>query len=92
MHCHDKYLGCSCSKQLPVEITDTMMTGVVSIPHGFGHHKEGTRLSIASTSHGGGVSVNNITDHNRLDKVTGNAAFSGQPISISKISNVNQPS
>ena len=63
------------------------MSGVVSIPHGFGHHKNGTRLSVASADHHAGVSVNNITDHNRLDEVTLNAAFSGQPITISKLSN-----
>ena len=72
--------------ELPIEITDTMMPGVVSIPHGFGHNKKGTRLSVASNGHHAGVSVNNITDHNRLDKVTGNAAFSGQSIRISKLS------
>ena len=71
--------------EIPVEITDSMMTGVVSIPHGFGHNKKGTRLDVASAGHHAGVSVNDITDHNRLDEVTGNAAFSGQSISIQKL-------
>jgi len=61
------------------------MEGVISIPHGFGHRKKGTRLSVASHGHHAGVSVNDITDHNRLDKVTNNAAFSGQPITIHKL-------
>jgi len=74
--------------EIPVEITNDIMNGVVSIPHGFGHHKKGTRLSVASQKNHAGVSVNNITDQNRMDKVTGNAAFSGQKITVSKYSNV----
>ena len=70
--------------EIPIEITNGIMPGVVSIPHGFGHHKKGTQLSVASSGHHAGVCVNNITDHNRLDKVTGNAAFSGQSILIFK--------
>ena len=70
--------------EIPVEITNNIMTGVVSIPHGFGHKKKGTRLAVASAGHHAGVSINDITDHNRLDKVTGNAAFSGQSIVIQK--------
>ena len=61
------------------------MSGVVSIPHGFGHQKKGTRLSVAAAGHHAGVSVNDITDHNRLDKVNYNAAFSGQPVTIQKL-------
>ena len=72
------------SIEIPVEITDGIMSGVMSIPHGFGHNKKGTRLSVASKGHHAGVSVNDITDQNRMDKVTGNAAFSGQKVTISK--------
>jgi len=45
---------------LPAEITDTMMSGVLSIPHGFGHNKPGTRIPFAEAKPG--VSVNDITD------------------------------
>ena len=68
--------------QIPAEITQTIMPGVVSIPHGFGHNKEGIRLDVASAAGNAGISVNDITDHNRIDEVTGNAAFSGQLIRI----------
>jgi len=74
--------------EIPLEVTNNIMSGVVSIPHGFGHGKKGTRLSVASDGHHAGVSVNNITDHNRLDKVTNNAAFSGQKITVSKSSTI----
>ena len=70
--------------EIPLEITDHIMSGVMSIPHGFGHNKKGTRLSVASKGHHAGVSVNDITDHHRIDKITGNAAFSGQKITIFK--------
>ncbi len=74
--------------EIPVEITKNIMNGVISIPHGFGHNKKGTQLSIASNSNYAGVSVNDITDHNRLDKVTNNAAFSGQVITVLKSSTI----
>ena len=69
---------------LPVEITNSMMRGVVSIPHGFGHTREGTRIPNAEAKPG--VSVNDITDHQSIDRLTGNAAFSGQHLRIKKIS------
>jgi sulfite reductase (NADPH) flavoprotein alpha-component len=69
---------------LPVELTTTMMSGVISIQHGFGHNKKGTRVPIADLKPG--VSVNDLTDHQRIDKLTGNAAFSGLPLTIEKIS------
>jgi len=73
------------SINLPLEITDNLMPGIVSIPHGFGHSKKGTQLTIASKPEYAGVSVNDITDHNRIDLVTGNAAFSGQIVQISTV-------
>jgi len=47
--------------RLPAEVTSEMMPGAICIPHGFGHHREGTRVPIASEKPG--VSVNDITDH-----------------------------
>jgi len=73
------------SLQIPVEITDTIMPKVISIPHGFGHDKKGSRLDVASAPENAGVSVNAITDHNRIDTVTGNAAFSGQKVIVELI-------
>ena len=66
--------------QLPAEVTDEMMLGTICIPHGFGHHRKGTRVPIASERPG--VSVNDITDHMLIDPVTGNAAFSGQTVKV----------
>ena len=63
----------------PAEITDDMMPGVVSLPHGFGHARDGVQLRVA-TRHSG-VSVNDLTDEQLLD-VSGNAAFSGVPVKV----------
>jgi NADPH-dependent sulfite reductase flavoprotein alpha-component len=68
---------------LPAEVTDAMMQGVLSIPHGFGHTRSGTRIPHAEAKPG--VSVNDITDHLRVDAVTGNAAFSGQMVQIERV-------
>ncbi len=64
----------------PAEITGDMMAGVVSLPHGFGHGRHGVRLSVA-TNHPG-VSVNDLTDDQLVDMLSGNAAFSGVPVTV----------
>jgi anaerobic selenocysteine-containing dehydrogenase len=63
----------------PADVTNDMMPGVVSLPHGFGHGRDGVQLRVA-TSHPG-VSVNDLTDEQALD-VSGNAAFSGVPVTV----------
>jgi anaerobic selenocysteine-containing dehydrogenase len=65
----------------PVEITDEVMTGVVSLPHGFGHDREGSRLAVAS--HHPGVNVNMLSDDAAIDVPSGNAAFNGVPVELS---------
>ncbi|NQW36311.1 MAG: molybdopterin-dependent oxidoreductase [Flavobacteriales bacterium] len=68
------------SVKLPVEITDDMMTGVVSIPHGWGHHRKGTNLSVAQQNTG--VSINDLTNPLKRDDLTGNADFSGTKVKV----------
>lgn len=65
---------------IPVEITEKMMQGVVSIPHGFGHNRKDIQLDVASEY--AGVSINDLTDDQRIDELTGNAAFSGVPVRV----------
>jgi anaerobic selenocysteine-containing dehydrogenase len=69
--------------QLPVEISEEMMPGVVSIPHGWGHHREGTRIKNAEEN--AGVSINDLTDHNQLDSLSGNAAFSNNRVKVTTV-------
>jgi hypothetical protein len=59
------------------------MESVVSIPHGWGHSKKGTKMKIAEAH--AGVSINDLTDANFIDELTGNAAFSGVPVQIEHI-------
>lgn len=70
----------------PAEITEDMMSGVVSLPHGFGHGRDGVQLRVA-TDHPG-VSVNDLTDEQMLDTLSGNAAFSGVPVTVELAQNV----
>lgn len=64
--------------ELPIEITPSLMPGVASMPHGYGHNRPGTRLEVAQAH--AGVSINDLTDDARLDELTGNAALSAVPV------------
>jgi anaerobic selenocysteine-containing dehydrogenase len=66
---------------LPTELTDDIMPGVVSIPHGWGHNRPGIRLDVAQQHPG--ASLNDLTDEQALDELTGNAAFSAIPVTLS---------
>lgn len=67
--------------ELPVEITDAMMPGVVSVPHGWGHGRRGVKLRVAQTVPG--ESINDIIDPARTDELSGTSALSGQPVEVS---------
>lgn len=66
---------------IPVEISDDIMQGVLSIPHGFGHHRQGTQLSIAEGK-AAGVSMNDITDETYVDGISGTAVLNGIPVTV----------
>lgn len=68
---------------MTVEVSDEMMRGVVSAPHGFGHDRPGTRMQVAAAH--AGSSINDVTDELRLDRLSGNAAFSGQRVVVRAI-------
>jgi hypothetical protein len=63
-----------------LEITEEMMPGVVSLPHGWGHDREGTQQQIAGAH--AGVSLNDLTDDARLDALSGNAGLSGVEVQV----------
>ena len=67
--------------EAPVEISPDIRPGVVSLPHGFGHHSEGTRLSVARAMQPG-VNSNRLTDETDLDILSGNAILNGIPVEI----------
>jgi anaerobic selenocysteine-containing dehydrogenase len=66
--------------EAPLEITEAVRPGVVSLPHGFGHARDGVRLRVAGAH--AGVSLNDLTDHERVDLLSGNASFSGVPVEV----------
>jgi anaerobic selenocysteine-containing dehydrogenase len=68
---------------VPLEVSDEMMPGVVSLPHGWGHGRQGTALRVAAAHKG--VSINDVTDARRVDTLTGNAAFSGEPVRVTAL-------
>jgi len=64
----------------PVEITDALRPGVACLPHGWGHDREGTRLTAASREPG--VNVNQLLDGTRLDPLSGTAVLNGFPVQV----------
>jgi anaerobic selenocysteine-containing dehydrogenase len=65
---------------LPVHISADIKPGVVSMPHGYGHGREGVQLQVAQAH--AGVSINDVVDEQLTDRISGNAAFSAQPVSV----------
>ncbi len=65
---------------LPVEITDSIMPGVVSIPHGWGHGRNGTRLGVAGAHPG--VSINDVIRDDQVDELCGTSVLNGQPVTV----------
>ncbi|MFE2328662.1 molybdopterin oxidoreductase family protein [Streptomyces sp. NPDC059385] len=68
------------SLEVPVEISDAVRTGVVSLPHGWGHDRAGTRLSVASAVPG--ANVNQLLDGTLLDPLSGTAVLNGFPVEL----------
>ncbi|SDD41355.1 molybdopterin oxidoreductase family protein [Streptomyces prasinopilosus] len=64
----------------PAEVTDALRRGVVSLPHGWGHDRPGTRLRHAAADPG--VNVNQLLDGSLLDPLSGNAVLNGVPVEI----------
>lgn len=69
--------------EVPVELTDHMMPGVVCLPHGYGHGRKGVQMDIATQYPG--VSINDLTDELAIDTLTGNAVFNGVSVEIQAI-------
>jgi anaerobic selenocysteine-containing dehydrogenase len=68
------------SVEIPCEITENIARGVVSIPHGYGHKRDGVKLDTAKNH--AGISLNDLTDDRVLDELTGNAAFSNVRVKL----------
>ena len=66
--------------QTQVLASDEVMPGVVSLPHGWGHKRQGVALNIAAEQ--GGVSCNDLTDDKLVDRASGNSALNGVPVKV----------
>ena len=64
----------------PLALTPDVARGVVSLPHGWGHARAGSSLRIAGAH--AGVSLNDLTDEQRIDELSGNASFSGVEVTV----------
>ncbi len=71
------------SVEVPVDVTGDVMPGVVSLPHGWGHVRDGAALSVAAAH--AGASLNDLTDEQSVDALSGNAAFNGVPVTVTKV-------
>jgi anaerobic selenocysteine-containing dehydrogenase len=72
------------SVEIVIEVTDAIMPGVVSIPHGWGHNLAGTRMRVAAEH--AGVNTNILTDQEGMDPLSGNAILNGIPVTVEKAS------
>ncbi len=69
--------------KVPIELSDEMMRGVVSLPHGWGHDRAGARLAVAGATPG--VSVNDVTDEGFVDRLSGNSGLNGLVVTVERI-------
>lgn len=68
---------------VPVELSATVMPGVVCLPHGWGHGRAGVQLQVAQAH--AGVSMNDITDETWLDEMSGTAGLNGLPVRLEPV-------
>ncbi len=69
--------------EVAAEVTEEVMPGVVSLPHGWGHDRPGTRLSVAGRH--AGASINDVIDDQRIDALTGTAVLNGTPVEVEPV-------
>jgi anaerobic selenocysteine-containing dehydrogenase len=73
----------------PVEVTDAIMPGVVSIPHGWGHGAPGSRMAVAAEHPG--VNSNLLADETLFEPLSGNAVLNGIPVEVSPVAASAEP-
>lgn len=69
--------------EAPVQISEEMMPGVVSLPHGWGHNLPGTRLTLAAERPG--ANLNALLDDQWRDPLSGNAVLGGMAITMASL-------
>jgi len=71
------------SIEVVVEVSDEMMPGVVSLPHGWGHDQAGTHMKVAAERPG--ANLNAILDDRKRDPLSGNAVLTGVAVTLSPL-------
>ncbi|HJV95939.1 MAG TPA: molybdopterin dinucleotide binding domain-containing protein, partial [Albitalea sp.] len=71
------------SIEAQVEVSDEMMPGVVSLPHGWGHDLPGARLGVAAERPG--ANLNAVLDESLRDPLSGNAVLSGVSVALQAV-------
>lgn len=69
--------------EVDVQLSDEMMPGVISLPHGWGHDLTDTRMSIAANNPG--ANLNAIVDENLRDPLSGNSVLSGIAVQMEAV-------
>jgi anaerobic selenocysteine-containing dehydrogenase len=67
--------------EAPVAVSEEMMPGVVSLPHGFGHTDPQTRLGVARARQPGACS-NQLCDEDAMDLPSGTSVANGIPVEL----------
>jgi anaerobic selenocysteine-containing dehydrogenase len=71
------------SISVPVAVTDIVNPGTVSLPHGWGHGVDGTRMAVAGRYPG--INTNVLTDASVLDPLSGNAQLNAIPVTVTAV-------
>jgi anaerobic selenocysteine-containing dehydrogenase len=69
--------------EVPVEVTEDVMPGVVSIPHGWGHDAPRAALSVARKH--AGANSNVLADEQLLEPLSGTAVLNGIPVELAPV-------
>jgi anaerobic selenocysteine-containing dehydrogenase len=71
------------SIEVPVEVTDAIMPGVVSVPHGWGHDDPEAKMEVAAAH--AGANSNILADESAVDVPSGNAVLNGIPVELAPV-------
>lgn len=69
--------------KIKAELSDEMMQGSISIPHGWGHNRKGIKMAIASEH--AGISMNDLIDNEIIDELTGVSVISGVAVQVEAV-------
>jgi len=66
--------------EVPLELSEQVMPGVVSLPYGWGHDRAGSRLTVARRF--AGANMNDLLDERSYDRVSGTTVLDGIPVTV----------